>query len=127
MNFELTLWRACVADANPGRIRTDFIIERQGGDGDSDARTARQVDPAIDPARIHDIDSERSIRRARAARSVAAIGRFQQQPDGIATELEIVTVAAQRRRQIEALRPSARNLVAADEGRSEEHTSELQS
>src|SRR5258708_24242347 len=60
MNFELTLWRACVADANPGRIRTDFIIERQGGDGGSDARTARQVDPAIDPARIHDIDSERS-------------------------------------------------------------------
>ncbi len=83
MNLELTLCAACVADANLGRIRTELIVERQGGDGGYDARTTRQVDAAIDPAWVHDIDGQRCIRRARA-RSVAAIAGFQQQPDGIA-------------------------------------------
>src|ERR1700737_460771 len=56
MNLEFTLWRTRVADANLGRIGTDFIIEGQGGDGGNDARSARQVDSAIDPAWVHDVD-----------------------------------------------------------------------
>src|ERR1700675_1942348 len=61
MNLELTLGAACVADPNLGRIRAKLIVERQGGDGGNDARTTRQVDSAIDPARIHDIDGEWGI------------------------------------------------------------------
>jgi hypothetical protein len=39
VNLEFTLRRACVADPNLGRINTELIIKRQGGDGGNDART----------------------------------------------------------------------------------------
>jgi len=85
MNFELTLRRACIADPNLGCIRAELIVERQRGDGGNDARSTRQVDSSIDPARIHDIDGEGGILGARAARGVpAGACRLEQQPDGVA-------------------------------------------
>src|SRR5882724_12088929 len=117
MNLELALRRACIADANLGRIPTELIVERQWGDGGNDEWTTRQVDSAIDPARVHDIDGERGIPGARARKVFAGTRRLEQQPEGIAAKFQIVTVPAHRRRRIEVLRPSARNLFGADEGR----------
>ena len=74
VNFQLPFRRARIADANLRRIGADLVIERQGGHGGGDAWTRRQVDAAIDPARIHDVDGERSARS----------GRLEQQPDAVA-------------------------------------------
>src|SRR3982074_1570106 len=80
MNLEFTLWRARVADANLGRIGTAFKIEGQGGDGANNTRSARQVDSAIDPAWVHDVDGERQIGSGHA-RSFATTTRFKQESD----------------------------------------------
>src|SRR6202789_328399 len=106
-NFQLPFRRARIADANLGRIGADLVIERQGGHGSGDARTRREVDAALDPARIHDIDGER----------LARSGRLEQQSDAVAAELELVSVAAQSGVSIEALVPRPRSPLGFDEGR----------
>ena len=88
MNLEFTFRRACIADTDLGRVRTDLIVERQVCDGGNDAGTCRQVGTAQGPAGVHDIDGQRVIRA----------GRFQQQPNPIAAQFQIVTVAVHRRR-----------------------------
>ncbi len=116
MYLEFTVGRACVADPNLGRIRADFIIERQAGDSGNNVGSGGQVDSAIDPAGIHDVDGEGGI-RSTPTRSGAAAGRFEQQSDAIAAGFEVVTVAAQSHLCIETSRPRARSLLGTEKGR----------
>src|SRR5271165_440744 len=106
MNLELALGCASVAHPYLGCIRTDLVIKRQRRDRGNDARSLRQVDPAIHPARVHDVDGERP-------RLVAA--RQQQQADPVAAWFEIVTVAAQYRTCIQPFLPGARSLFGPQE------------
>src|SRR5579859_277914 len=61
MHLELALRRSIIADANLGGIGAQFKVERQRGHGGEHSCALLQLDIAVNPAGVHDVDSERYI------------------------------------------------------------------
>ena len=87
MNFELAQCGSRIPHTDLGGISAEFIIERQRDHRRSDSRSVLQVDVAIDPARVHDIDGERRLT------FLLRSGRFEQKADAIAAQFELVAAA----------------------------------